>query len=123
MVVKFPQLSCPLTTFALVGAVDFEIIQRLLQAFVGVAKDVLHFTGRTVLGAGFDLLNALLTEALPTTGSLAGLSKYQQTNGTLSLEGFRRFLYKFTLKSSHFESALQIYVNPNITGGDAELCG
>ena len=89
-----------------------KVIQRLLQSQVGVTKDVPHITSRAVLGAGFDLLNTLLTIAFPTACDLKGFSKNQETNRTLSLDDLRRLLYKLALKSSHFKGDQQILVTP-----------
>ena len=75
MVVKFSQLSCPLTAFALVRAVDLKVIQWLLQSQVWENVEVRVVASWTVLVAFFHRLNTFLTEALPTAGGLVGLSK------------------------------------------------
>ena len=75
MVVKFPQLSRPLTAFALVRAADLKIIQRLLQPQVWIAEEIPSLAGWTLITSCLHTLNTLLTEALPTAGGLVGLSE------------------------------------------------
>ena len=75
MVVKFPQLSCPLTAFALVRAVDLKVAQWLLQPQVSKNLESWVVAGGAILSAFSDRLDALLTEALPTAGGLVGLSE------------------------------------------------
>ena len=75
MVVKFPQLSRPLTAFALVRAADLKVIQRLLQSFVGKQGEIFFVARWAGLVGSFDSMNTLLTEALATAGGLVGLSK------------------------------------------------
>jgi hypothetical protein len=75
VVVKFSQLSCPLTAFALVRTVDFKVAQRLLQPQVSKNLESLVVAGWAVLVALPDGFNTLLTETLPTASGLVGLSE------------------------------------------------
>jgi hypothetical protein len=97
MVVKFPQLSCPLTAFVFVCAADLVVIQYPLQFLIGKQGEIFCITYWAGLVGIFDSMNTLLTEVLPTAGGLVGLSENYQTDRTLGLNSSGRLLYKFTL--------------------------
>ena len=100
MVVKFPQLSFPLTTFFLVNTVDFKSIEWLLKTLVREIIEAVFITARTRFVATFYPLNATSAKAFSTAGHLVRLSKDMETNGTLTLKVIHRSFDKFTLKSN-----------------------
>lgn len=93
------QLSHPPAALLSVAAVDFELVQRPLQSFVGVVMKFFDFAKWTGTVFRFNFLNAHTTEAVSTASHLVGLSENQQTLRTLSLY-FPWFVYELTIVSS-----------------------
>ena len=74
MVVQSSKLSCPLTAFALVRAVNFEVVEHMLEALVVKICKVSSATCRTRFVLTFDSVQAVLAEAVATAGGLVGFS-------------------------------------------------
>ena len=100
MVVKFPQLSCPLTAFALVRAVDSELVERLLVTLVRVVAKVGVSTVGTRRVHLANVFQAVVTKTFSTAHGLVGLAKNEVTDAALHFEEFRRRLNELALESA-----------------------
>ena len=81
--------------------INLEIVQCLLHTLVFKVGKLLGLTAGAWLFALLDFLQTSFAEVLATAGSLVGLSKDVETDGTLRHEDLGRWLHKITLKASH----------------------
>jgi len=100
MLLKFPQLSHPITPNILICTSNFQLIERSLQFPVRKCTKF-SVTFWTWLFHGFDPSNTGFTEDMATV-SLLRLTEYLLTDGAFSLKNFWRRVHKLTVIATKF---------------------